>query len=174
MACDPINRSTRQATEYKPNFPVKVQILPGATFRDKGKTMKKQQDISAEELAEIDAWVEEELKKPSPFYDSLAHCKVNNGWVVVEGDWGGTIYFTVPARLVKCSNQSLLEIAAKVDLSPQGWDCNEGDGLQISFQSGVVGGSVSGGMGGGILADTLWVHESIESWRKRIEEVLFA
>ena len=133
----------------------------------------KNRNISAEELAEIDAYVEEELKKASPFYASLAHCQANDGWVVVQGDWGGTIYFTVPAKLVKCSSQDLLDIAYKVDLSPQGWDCNEGEGLQIWYQSGTLGDSVPGGMGGGTLTDTLWVHESIESWRKHIEEALF-
>jgi len=112
-------------------------------------------------------------------------------WLVLEGDWGGQIYLTVPWSQVgpKARIEQLLE-----ELDKKAWDCNRGEGAsfrlyspeaalaqfvsegneldeltEIEFRSGVPG-----GMGGGELHDHLWTHGEFDSpaWIVKIREYL--
>jgi hypothetical protein len=93
---------------------------------------------------------------------SLAEAQaLHDGAVVLEGDWGGQIYATVPARLVRCDEQALERLLR--DLDPIAWPGNEEDGARVFYERVPVGGGVAGGMGGAVVMDGVWVHEEFES-----------
>jgi hypothetical protein len=77
--------------------------------------------------------------------------------LVLEGDWGGQIYMSVPTRMIgsKADVPALLKM-----FDGQEWACNEGSGagayLLPSNQKGVCG-----GMGGGDLTEELWIHPDV-------------
>ena len=77
--------------------------------------------------------------------------------VVLSGDDGGTVLLTAPLRLVRCDPAALRPLA--VELDRELWD--DADGVEVSFLRVPVGGSVAGGMGGGVVVDGVWVHARI-------------
>ncbi len=85
----------------------------------------------------------------------------DDGVVILEGDWGGQIYATCPAKRVRCSEQQLSQLLT--DLNRIAWPGNEkhgdNDGSAIHYEPRPVGSGVSGGMGGGRVVDGVWVHE---------------
>ncbi len=93
---------------------------------------------------------------------SLQEAKsIKHASVVIEGDWGGTIYCTIPAKYVQCSEDDLLNLATA--LERQFWGCNfddkegrGGEGIYFTTRN-----YASGGMGGGLILDGLWVHDSL-------------
>jgi hypothetical protein len=103
--------------------------------------------------------------KPKPIR-SLQEAKwVKDASVVIEGDWGGTIYCTVPAKYVRCSESQLRDLATA--LERKFWDCNfcvdgvteaehGGEGVYFTTRD-----FASGGMGGGPITDGLWIHDSL-------------
>ena len=99
--------------------------------------------------------------KPKPIR-SLQEAKwTENASVVIEGDWGGTIYCTVPAKHVRCSESQLQGLATALERAF--WDncaCGEdphgGEGVFFTTRD-----YASGGMGGGLIVDGLWVHASL-------------
>jgi hypothetical protein len=95
-----------------------------------------------------------------------------DGRVILEGDWGGQVYLTCPASLVKCGLDVLEQLLR--DLDSRCWACNEGEGSGIYFERQPVGTGVWGGMGGGLITEGLWLHEKIEGFgmRSQIEDVL--
>jgi hypothetical protein len=93
---------------------------------------------------------------------SLAEAQaLPDGAVVLEGDWGGQIYVTAPARLVRCDEQALVRLVR--DLDAIAWPRNEEDGARVFYERVPVGGGVAGGMGGSVVIDGVWVHEEFES-----------
>ncbi len=91
---------------------------------------------------------------------SLAEAQaVPDGVVIFEGDWGGQIYATCPASIVRCSKETLRDLLC--DLDAVGW-C-ELDGARVFYERHPSGTSVSGGMGGGRVTDDLWVHPRIKA-----------
>src|SRR5438552_11511903 len=68
-----------------------------------------------------------------------------DGVVVMEGDYGGQIYLTCPARLVKCDPGTLEQLLA--DLDGMAW--RDSDGARVFFERQPIGSGVAGGMGGG-------------------------
>ena len=98
--------------------------------------------------------------KPKPIR-SLQEAKwTENASVVIEGDWGGTIYCTVPAKYVRCFESQLWDLATALERAF--WDCNFSDhsngGESVHFSTRDF---ASGGMGGGLIVDGLWVHASL-------------
>lgn len=81
-------------------------------------------------------------------------------WVVMEGDWGGTILATVPAKDIKTPERAM-EMAKYLNAIV--WPCNEGEGVSIHLQRGHPGDSVWGGMGGGVLMPKVWLHDQLRS-----------
>lgn len=79
------------------------------------------------------------------------------GAVVLEGDWGGQIFATCPARLVECDHDTLLRLT--LDLDSVLW--GEPDGASVRYEVRAVGSSVPGGMGGGEIVEGVWVHEEV-------------
>jgi hypothetical protein len=78
--------------------------------------------------------------------------------LVMEGDDGGRIYLTCPARRVRCDEATLRRLLEDVDAL--GWRDISMAGL--FFELLAMGSGVAGGMGGGVILDGLWVHPRID------------
>jgi hypothetical protein len=83
---------------------------------------------------------------------------VPDGLVVMEGDYGGQIYLTCPASHVGC-DQATLELMLR-DLDALSW--KELAGAQVFYERGLPGSGVSGGMGGGLIVDDVWIHPELQ------------
>jgi hypothetical protein len=90
-----------------------------------------------------------------------------DGALVFEGDCGGMIYLTVPARLVACDEDTLVQLLADID--DVCWGDSSGAGLY--FEALPVGSSVAGGMGGGHVVEGVWLHADLEALLLRPEVV---
>jgi hypothetical protein len=95
-----------------------------------------------------------------------------DGRAILDGDWGGQVYLTCPASIVRCSQDVLHHLL--VDIDARCWQCNEGEGAGVYFERKPAGAGVLGGMGGGIVTDGLWLHKDVEGFgvRTQIEEIL--
>jgi len=93
---------------------------------------------------------------------------VPDGIVVLEGDHGGQIYVVAPAREVHCSEEVLGHLLADIDEAQ--WDDEEG--ARVYYERHAPGASISGGMGGGVVTDAIWVHPKLSALRASILEVL--
>ena len=80
--------------------------------------------------------------------------------VVISGDDGGTVYLTVPLRLVRCSEETIAMLATELDAAV--WQ--DPSMLEVAVEHVPVGSGVAGGMGGGIVVDDVWLnpHEFAE------------
>lgn len=90
--------------------------------------------------------------KPLTDYDRAKETK--HGCVIIEGDYGGQIYLTCPMKYVKCSHGILKNLAA--DLDSLYWD--DESGCKVYYEEYKPPHGISGGMGGGVLIDGLWIH----------------
>ena len=100
---------------------------------------------------------------------SLAEAKAApDGVVVFEADDGGQIYLVVPARHVHCSEDLLWQLL--VDIDARVW--NDLSMARVFFEAQPVGSEIAGGMGGGLVADGLWVHPRLVSLHDSISAVL--
>ena len=82
--------------------------------------------------------------------ESLDEAKATPGAaIVMEGDYGGCIYLTCPARLVHCHERTLRQLLD--DLDEHDWSDPEGVGLY--YEVAPVGSGVAGGTGGGVVSD---------------------
>jgi hypothetical protein len=83
---------------------------------------------------------------------------------VLEGDWGGTIYATIPLRLTDLDADGLKALA--LNLERIFWSCNidedspEG-GAAAYLTLAKPGEGVLGGMGGGCVVDGTWIHPDL-------------
>ena len=91
-----------------------------------------------------------------------------DGVVVLEGDYGGQIYVVARVAEIHCSEEALADLLS--DLDERAWRDPAGAGL--FFERHAVGEGIGGGMGGGVVADPVWVHPKLNQWRVSIEEVL--
>jgi hypothetical protein len=96
--------------------------------------------------------------------------EVPDGVVILEGDYGGQIYVTCPAKLVKCGEDALGALLDEIDHME--WDNPSGAGLY--YERHPVGAGVAGGMGGAVVLDGVWLHDELEQagHRPNIEAVL--
>ena len=96
--------------------------------------------------------------------------EVSDGVVVMEGDYGGQIYLTCPARLVKC-DQATLERLLR-DLDSLGWRAPET--AHVFFERGSPGSGVWGGMGGGLIVEGVWLHPELQKLgiEERVRDVI--
>ena len=103
-------------------------------------------------------------------FDSLEEARnAKDAVCIFEGDYGGTIYLTIPIESVKCDAATLAQ--ALQDIDAMCWDDPEGAG--IFFEKRPLGSGVAGGMWGGVVTDGLWLHPDLEplSVRDEVEEV---
>src|SRR5260370_25228749 len=102
------------------------------------------------------------------------------GVVILEGDEGGQIYVVCPASIVRCSEESLQQLLH--DLDALTW--NDPSSAHLFFERLPLGSGVSGGMGGGLVQSSVWLHPRlvklgllekvkavIEGRRSRLENV---
>lgn len=107
------------------------------------------------------------------YYVTLVEARsIENSYVVADGDWGGQVYFTIPAAEVACSEERVRQLVREVDQVC--WGGQEEGSLGVNFRSGTPGEGVVGGMGGGVLRGGLWVHDEISQlgWKPAIGRVL--
>lgn len=78
--------------------------------------------------------------------------------MVLLGDHGGTVYLTVPARLVTCDEQALHTLLS--DLDAVTWMGGEPGTVALERRLLRVGDPVDGGDGGGTVVDGVWSHPS--------------
>jgi hypothetical protein len=92
------------------------------------------------------------------------------GVVIFEGDYGGTIYLTIPVREVACSETALKQLL--FDIDTMCW--SDSHGARVVYEVIPVGADVAGGMGGGQVIDGLWLHPRLEALgiREGIQQVL--
>ncbi|MGC5323878.1 hypothetical protein [Brevibacillus sp. SYSU BS000544] len=96
--------------------------------------------------------------------------RIKNSVVILEGDWGGQIYLVCPMDLIKCDKESLENLLD--DLDKIAWECNDGEGKGIYYEIREIGESVAGGMGGGVVSNTPWVHDEFEAIYEDIQKVI--
>jgi hypothetical protein len=92
--------------------------------------------------------------------------------VSVEGDYGGQIYATCPAKLVRCTEGRLRRLAEELEVEARG--TGYVGGAQVLYEPRPVGAGIAGGMGGGHIIDGVWVHEGIRQlgWAAAVEAIL--
>lgn len=97
---------------------------------------------------------------------------VGDAYLVMEGDWGGQIYLVCPVNLVKCDEKALDQLLSELD--EIAWECNGGEGAGIYYERRKLGEGITGGMGGGVAAEDLWIHPEFVSkgLEKRIRNVI--
>ena len=80
-----------------------------------------------------------------------------DGAVVLEGEYGGIIYLSCPARLVVGDEVDLRRLLADID------SCfaDEIQGARVVFRRLAIGSVVAGGGGGGLVIDGLWLHKDV-------------
>jgi hypothetical protein len=104
--------------------------------------------------------------QPYTAFENLVVARAHpHGVLVFEGDYGGMIYLTVPARLVACGEDTLERLLADID--DVCWGDSGGAGLY--FEALPVGSSVAGGMGGGRVVEGVWLHAELEALLLRAE-----
>lgn len=97
---------------------------------------------------------------------------MEDSYVVADGDWGGQVYFTIPASQIACDEERVRQLVREIDQVC--WGGQEEGSLGVNYRSGLPGEDVVGGMGGGVLERGLWVHDEIRQlgWESAIARVL--
>lgn len=93
---------------------------------------------------------------------------VKNSYLIMDGDDGGQIYLVCPISLVRCSEQILKGLLKELD--EKAW--NDISMASLFYEIHEPGRVVSGGMGGGIAENNLWVHKNFDAMKSDIMKVL--
>jgi hypothetical protein len=96
--------------------------------------------------------------------------KYNDSYMIMEGDWGGQIYLSIPVKKINCDQVTLIKLLNEIDRTE--WRCNCGKGSGIYFERKNIGEELVGGEGGGIATNGLWVHENLNEIKDKILAVL--
>jgi hypothetical protein len=100
---------------------------------------------------------------------SLAEAKsVAGGVVILQGDDGGQIYVVARAADVSCAEEILYALLHELD----GMAWRDPDMCRIYYERLPLGAGVSGGMGGGQVEETPWVHK--EFVKRRLKDKIVA
>lgn len=90
-------------------------------------------------------------------YKSLSEAQNDpDASVVLAGDYGGTIFLTVPLRLVACDTETLRTLVS--DLDAVTWMSGDLGIATVSFEPRPVGARVPGGQGGAPVVDGVWTN----------------
>ena len=87
---------------------------------------------------------------------------VSDGVVILEGDWGGSIFATCPVKYIKATHQEIETLCQSLEASffPTNIK-HHGGGWGVFYQRKSPGDGVWGGMGGGLVIDGLWIHAKL-------------
>lgn len=94
----------------------------------------------------------------------------DDGVAILQGDWGGQIYAVIPARMIRCTPDTMHKLL--LDLDTEAWSCNENEGASIYYERKPAGAGVAGGMGGGASTGELWVHPEFDEIAEQIRRVI--
>jgi hypothetical protein len=111
--------------------------------------------------------------RPYRAFRTLAEARSNpRGAVILDGDYGGQIFATSPARLVRCTEARLQHLAEELEVTL--WNSTRAFSASVVYEEAPPGSHISGGMGGGRVEDGVWVHEEIHQigWAARVEGIL--
>jgi hypothetical protein len=109
--------------------------------------------------------------KPYQPLSTLAEAKrYSDGVLILQGDDGGQIYVVVRAIDVKCPAEALEKLL--VDLDEIAWPDNDTNMRRIYYERRRDGESIAGGMGGGLVSRTPWIHEEFTKLAPEILAVL--
>lgn len=148
--------------------------------QDPNKQEERPQGPNKQELAEM-------------FAKSISKYGSENTWLVLEGDWGGSIFLTIPWELIG-PKANIGKLLRELDQAVWG-DCNEGEGGSIHITSPEFNRQLNkeiseesdtpldyvytpldyvfGGMGGGkMLPKAIWLLEEIQDKMPRAKELL--
>lgn len=96
--------------------------------------------------------------EPYEAVSSLDEARNTDGVVVVlQGDDGGSIYLTCPARLVACDEAALKQLL--LDLDHDYW--NDPESVGLYYERASIGSRIAGGTGGGLVNDAMWLHPKL-------------
>jgi hypothetical protein len=102
---------------------------------------------------------------------TLAKAKeYDDGVVILQGDDGGQIYLVCRATDVNCSVEALEQLL--VDLDEIAWPGNDPNSRRIYYERRPTGSAIAGGMGGGRVSETPWIHKKLASQASVILRVL--
>lgn len=87
--------------------------------------------------------------------------KYKDSYLVMEGDYGGQIYLSIPVHLIKCDKITINKLLLIIDDIQ--W--NDEDGAGIYFERLKIGENLTGGMGGGKALNSIWVHENLGNFK---------
>jgi hypothetical protein len=92
--------------------------------------------------------------------------------VVLSGDYGGTIFLTVPVRLLQCSLATLWTLVS--DLDAVTWMSGDPTIATVAIERHPVRTGVVGGDGGGLVTDGVWVHPTrvVPELRAQVTDVV--
>jgi len=95
---------------------------------------------------------------------------LDDGYGVMEGDFGGQCYLTAPMRIVGCQERELRQLLQ--DLDEIVWQDVEGQHLYYERHS--PGDMIDSGMGGGMILADVWIHKQLIEFGldTRVREVL--
>lgn len=106
-------------------------------------------------------------------YSSLETAQLDpHAAVVLSGDWGGTIFLTVPVRLLGCSMTTLDTLVS--DLDAVTLMSGRPTVATVALERHPVGTRVIGGGGGGLVIEGVWTHPTalIEDIRSQAADVI--
>ena len=90
--------------------------------------------------------------------------------MVLEGDWGGQVYLTVP--VVHLGPDAQLE-ALLQHLDRIAWPSNEGQGARVYREDATLDEGIPGGMGGGcVFPDAVWLHPEFAAEVELVRDLL--
>jgi hypothetical protein len=94
--------------------------------------------------------------------------------VILEGDWGGQIFATCPAGLVRCTEERLRRLAGELETAIHVMTFT--GSAKVVFEPLPIGAEVAGGMGGGIITNGVWSHEQIRQlgWAEPVARIVLA
>lgn len=91
-----------------------------------------------------------------------------DGVVILEGDDGGQIYAVVRAVAVNCPEPTLQLLLHDLDL--HAW--KDLASARIFYERWPLGSTIAGGMGGGTVTETLWLHPDLRDLESQVAGVL--
>ena len=121
--------------------------------------MTDSQDDQARDVAphEVRQFIAEVDGLPFTSYRSIEDARRDpDSAAVLSGDYGGTIFLTVPVRLLGCSLAALETLVS--DLDAVTWMSGDLTIATVSLERHAVGTGVAGGDGGGVVIDGVWTH----------------